>query len=84
MSPAVIQNIDLHNCAWLRLHISLHRFLVVAYILVHVLAFRYILQAFFMPGQQISEDDRQRVDKKFLCSKCELLLIEPMQTFVDI
>ena len=48
------------------------------YILVHVLFF---LQAFFMPGQQISEDDRRRIDTKFLCSKCELLLIEPMQTF---
>ena len=34
-----------------------------------------------MPGQQILEDDRRNVDAKFLCSKCELLLIEPMQTF---
>ncbi|CAB4028428.1 TNF receptor-associated factor 3-like, partial [Paramuricea clavata] len=33
-----------------------------------------------MPGQQISEVDRRKIDSKFLCSKCELLLNEPMQT----
>jgi hypothetical protein len=33
-----------------------------------------------MPGQQISKVDRRKIDSKFLCSKCELLLNEPMQT----
>ncbi|CAB4022103.1 TNF receptor-associated factor 3-like, partial [Paramuricea clavata] len=33
-----------------------------------------------MAGQQISDVDRTKIDVKFLCSKCELLLNEPMQT----
>jgi hypothetical protein len=33
-----------------------------------------------MSGQEISEIDRKRINKKFFCSSCDLLLVEPMQT----
>ncbi|XP_028415913.1 TNF receptor-associated factor 3-like [Dendronephthya gigantea] len=33
-----------------------------------------------MPGEQISDRNRKKINKKFLCTKCSLLLKEPMQT----
>ena len=33
-----------------------------------------------MPGQKISETDRKKINPKFICIVCELLLRLPMQT----
>ena len=33
-----------------------------------------------MPGLEVAKIDRKRLNKKFFCSKCDLLLVEPMQT----
>ena len=42
---------------------------------ITILSFRTI-----MSGLKISENDRLRINSKFLCSNCGLLLTEPMQT----
>jgi hypothetical protein len=47
---------------------------------IHTWSSTISFQTFVMPGQQISKVDRRKIDSKFLCSKCELLLNEPMQT----
>ena len=33
-----------------------------------------------MPGIKITDEDRQRIDAKFICTLCKLLLYIPMQT----
>ena len=33
-----------------------------------------------MPGQKISEADRKKINPKFICTVCGLLLSIPMQT----
>ena len=33
-----------------------------------------------MPGTEITDEDRMRIDKKFICTICHLLLSVPMQT----
>ena len=44
--------------------------------------FAFIIFCFrtIMSGLKISENDRLRINSKFLCSNCGLLLTEPMQT----
>ena len=33
-----------------------------------------------MPGTKITDEDRQRIDGKFICTLCHDLLYNPMQT----
>jgi hypothetical protein len=33
-----------------------------------------------MPGTKIADEDRKKIDKKFICASCDMLLCIPMQT----
>jgi hypothetical protein len=33
-----------------------------------------------MPGTRIADEDRKKIDEKFICTSCDMLLCMPMQT----